>query len=38
LTTLTGCNMSLFGCPGVLPECPFNQLYDTAHAKFIPFD
>ena len=29
--------MSLFGCPGVLPECPFDQSYDTAYAKIDPF-
>jgi hypothetical protein len=28
--------MSLFGCPGVLPECPFDQSYDTAYAKIDP--
>jgi hypothetical protein len=36
-SSLTRCNMSLFGCPGVLPECPFNQSYDTAYAKIDPF-
>lgn len=36
-SSLTGCNMSLFGCPGVLPECPFDQSYDTAYAKIDPF-
>lgn len=29
--------MSLFGCPGVLPECPFDQSYDTAYANIDPF-
>ena len=36
-SSLTGCNMSLFGCPGVLPECPFDQSYDTEYAKIDPF-
>lgn len=35
-SSLTGCNMSLFGCPGALPECPFDQSYDTAYAKIDP--
>ena len=28
--------MILFGCPGVLPECPFDQSYETAYAKIVP--
>jgi hypothetical protein len=35
-SSLTGCNMILFGCPGVLPEWPFDQSYDIAYAKIVP--
>jgi len=28
--------MILFGCPGVLPEWPFDQSYDIAYAKIEP--
>jgi hypothetical protein len=28
--------MILLGCPGVIPECPFDQSYDTAYAKILP--
>ena len=29
--------MSLFECPGVLPECPLDQSDDTAYTKIDPF-
>lgn len=29
-SSLHACNISLFGCPGVMPECPLLQSYDTA--------
>ena len=29
-------NMSLFGCPGVIPEWPLCQSYDTAYANMLP--
>ena len=28
--------MSLFGCPGVMPEWPLDQSYETAYAKMVP--
>lgn len=28
--------MSLFACPGVMPECPLCQSYDTAYACIDP--
>ena len=28
--------MSLFGCPGVMPEWPLDQSYETAYAKIVP--
>jgi len=28
--------MILFGCPGVLPEWPFDQSYDIVYAKIVP--
>jgi hypothetical protein len=28
--------MILFGCPGVIPECPLDQSYETAYAKIAP--
>lgn len=28
--------MTLFGCPGVIPEWPFDQSYETAYAKIVP--
>lgn len=35
-SSLHACNMTLFGCPGVMPECPFDQSYETAYAKMVP--
>ena len=28
--------MILLGCPGVMPEWPLDQSYDTAYAKIFP--
>lgn len=28
--------MSLFGWPGVMPEWPLDQSYETAYAKIVP--
>jgi hypothetical protein len=35
-SSLQAWSMILFGCPGVMPECPFDQSYDTAYAKMLP--
>jgi hypothetical protein len=35
-SSLIGCNMILLGCPGVLPEWPFDQSYEIAYAKIDP--
>lgn len=35
-SSLHACNISLFGWPGVMPEWPFDQSYDTAYAKIVP--
>src|SRR5882762_4632977 len=35
-SSFVACSMILFGCPGVLPECPFDQSYETAYAKIVP--
>jgi len=29
-SSLHACNMILFGCPGVIPEWPLDQSYETA--------
>lgn len=29
-SSLHACNINLFGCPGVIPEWPFDQSYEIA--------
>ena len=29
-------SINLFGWPGTMPECPFDQSYETAYAKMLP--
>ena len=35
-SSLHACSISLFGCPGVMPEWPLDQSYETAYAKIVP--
>jgi hypothetical protein len=35
-SSLQACNIILFGCPGVIPEWPLDQSYETAYAKMEP--
>lgn len=35
-SSLHACSMSLFGWPGVMPEWPLDQSYETAYAKIVP--
>lgn len=35
-SSLHACSMILFGIPGVMPECPFDQSYETPYAKIDP--
>jgi hypothetical protein len=36
-SSLHACNISLFAIPGVIPECPLDQSYETAYANTVPF-
>lgn len=36
-SSLHECSMILFGWPVTMPEWPFDQSYETAYAKMLPF-